>query len=1085
MKANASTTVHAGSGFSETVSPEKNSKIFSVLNKYQVQFRGDTIRFRQNALFWSNQWLTNFFTAQFPETEMRSLFTSVLVYESTPINVKIHSLTSADFPAEYQINTIEKLNDRQLVSLIDSLGCREKKLNYFTELLLSLSQERRIELITLLIQDYNTALTSAHSRKLISTRLIETSKNNYELTGLLLIRLSELKLLELLNDENGLFINELFPRFLKNADSDYEKRALMSMLVCREEINVFRLIQYMPEDAGRRFCQIFNQMPPETINSTVESLIPSTLVKQGLNDILTFLHAPFSPAIKQRYLFRLANKQTQIDFDAIRFLARHLPLPALNPLFAHLTETLQSNFAEGIYLREAVSNFDQFLAVTEKYLNSPLSPPIKRMLINNTKPEHLIALAGQLPLSSKKLFLSLMSHNQHLKTLTALLPGSPETDADKFTAVLNTLPPGSLKLLYSERSARLPEIERLLCHSRLRAENKQILVRLMPPAGIETFICRESSVITQLEPQVIMQLNRGLCHDRWQNVAHRLKPDQLHLWVDFQCRRQVTFWLQASETKNEIELLLEFNAARSIDLFTHLDIKAIADQLLRRSPEDIIKCINKLCAHSCCLTLLIQMTEIDSERKLNQVITQLEFKQIDQENWHKTRSELLNSLKHLNQIPPSNPPAELSQIASGALPLAEKKYHTKKAARILFRIQEHKYSDCALKSVHDARQKTIRTETEKSASVSKSDPQEKPRAICVLINEKKRQQGLPYKYYYDVRKLSPTIPETSREPSRAEQKRMFGSHKKLVMADHQSLTFKAKVDLKLARMRQADYAINRGLLARLQSSAKERNINLKSVSPGLLGIQPHDGVVVAARGGECLHNLLSENDARMPLRIFETPCRDLMNMHKLKYFIGDIKTDNFVFIEKVTNENGVIHRLAQPQLKFIDMDELCCTQHAHTKDITLCGMIYPTSGTPGYCTLEHIFIRKPGKKMTPVNLKAKDEYAMLMSVLVSVSPRFRSKFEQQRLIVRDKQKEITDAYFQNKELNDALKPFRKGILFQLTKDPEGKKTIANLTEKLIKADYRTQVTRFLTNPLIAPLQPDLHLHEIIKWDAFD
>ena len=201
-------------------------------------------------------------------------------------------------------------------------------------------------------------------------------------------------------------------------------------------------------------------------------------------------------------------------------------------------------------------------------------------------------------------------------------------------------------------------------------------------------------------------------------------------------------------------------------------------------------------------------------------------------------------------------------------------------------------------------------------------------------------------------------------------------------------------------------------------------------------------------------------------------------MNFLEYFLCDIKPGNFIFFEIVTAPNGLLHRLSTPRLQYIDLQHMCCTK------TTVIGKPYNACGTPYYSTLKLLYLEyMPLKDRTPLKLKAKDEYALFMSILHSVSTEFRQLYREQQLKLTEELVKAGDALEFNQPLTAKAAPFMNGILLQLSQKQTEQNILRSLVIALIKPQHLSLVFDFLADPYENPLPNTIGLYDVINWNV--
>lgn len=101
------------------------------------------------------------------------------------------------------------------------------------------------------------------------------------------------------------------------------------------------------------------------------------------------------------------------------------------------------------------------------------------------------------------------------------------------------------------------------------------------------------------------------------------------------------------------------------------------------------------------------------------------------------------------------------------------------------------------------------------------------------------------------------------------------------------------------------------------------------------------------------------------MKVFETACKELDEMHETEIYMKDIKPENMVFQEGVNGQDGVA--------RHIDLDSVVTPNHGNYKEV-----IY----TDGYSTYE-LILQKSDKNIETVKkgLKSNDQFAMLLTLM--------------------------------------------------------------------------------------------------------
>ena len=1078
----ATGTTNAFSRLSALVShfsPEKirtnNDEVIKLSNEYQVKIVDNVIHFKRsnNTL---GQWVTDFTSSEVRQEEKDDIIYAVLTFKKTPYDLRARYLTAPETSAACKTKILQDLCCRDLVEIIKKLGKDNTRLEELAKHLILQPQQQCLDLTIALLTTFKATYHKFQPEVMLTEYLISNMSNNYDFMISLFSELITSNQLYLINKANGLFWKVLIPNVLKSITDIEQKKSLLLTVIGKKGINIFQAYKDIPPEDRHELNKVIKKLNDDEMTQILNNSMAAS-PDAKVSNFSVFLGLPLRLDFQKQFIlsFEFNNAGNVSD------LRLALPSHVLGRFFLVLGESQQDCLQQGEWLKDPKLDIKTITSIVNKYLISSIDYKVKKELLKNLGTPLLVKITRNLSRDEKERLLCLLEDAQHIEVIDKILCLSSTNKPHHST--LNALPTSSIKLLCPILASKQVLIGNLICNTNISDDIKKILANILIPQKIEFLLGHKIDLINKLSPEIVMQLNRNLSFTQWQRISHQIMPKQLHLWTDFLNLQQVKIWTKTNRRKNEIELLCELDSSRCIALLTHFDLKIIAKKLISQPPSNVALCINKLCVHSSCLTLLeLIALEENSETFLHNVLSELKFEQIKKEYWPKQREQLLESLKVLKDS------SEYTQYGSHTLinvPLSSSTIsQKKKATQILFKIQKATYNDKQLKLAYEARKAKIAAKLEELHSEIPIDINDKPRAICTFINEKRKQQGKPYEYYYDLTQLSPTIHNAIQTPSEQELKLMEGSSKTLVKADHQTLTFHAKRSNYACRMENRSYTIRRQLLLKLFEEVKLRyRMKLQSISPGLLGILPEDGVMVVARGGLTLSTLTKSQDTAYSLSIFNTLCYELMTMHRLRFFLGDIKPDNLLLMESATNVDGTKYRNPKPELKFIDIDEICCieTKAIKSQDVYISGETYPTCGTPGFCTLEHIFIRTGDKKKVE-HIKAKDEYAMLMTILVTISLEFSDMFYQLIEVFKGKREEIIEAMTKNKTLKPELELHRKGILSVIT-DKNQLQLVIELIEKTFTPEYHLQIKQFLEDPLTHPLTKNKYLYDMINWEA--
>ena len=898
--------------------------------------------------------------------------------------------------------------------------------------------------------------------------------------------------------------NTFFPALL-NSQPSSEKNECILRVITTPDSHLLYFLDHLPTESAIRLCHIINNLSYSEQNRLLARYLPEHLISNLPNkasqekekvrtivNISLLLSAPLSPDVKQSLLTQIA----EYNPENIIYLARHLPQYALSDFFESIVDDeMRALLFDRLYPNNK-SDFEAFLSLTRRYLSSPLEPSLKKKFINNIQCQHLIQLVKHLSRNENEELLSYLDKKQHKRVLQALLPESPETNESEFCELLNALPINSIKLMYQKLSG-LPEPSKILFSPDLSEETRVWLTTLIPPDLAQILIFSESDDIDKLPPRLVMQLNRKLSFGVWTDIYDDIKDEHKHLWVDFVSLEQTKQWLSDTERKKEIEVFLELPAARSIDFLTHINPHYIAKELLTVSPDKIAMCILKLAPHSSCLELLVEMKLQDSPKgnlekvfdklreiletkdKVKQEAIEAESKKVVSKTASVTKVDWessLNTLKEfLNQWCAEKSNTDSQQLRLDTSP------KVREVSKILATFKNIKYHE---KGIHLA---NIRYQSELQTMANQYQQRGIKRDVWSFKNNNRREKNLPFVFHADLSGLCPTL----NEPLQSTPQIPFpGTHKEVKCVDSQSILFQSKTRKSSktigADFTESSYIAQRQLLINLISQAAAKKSNISSISPGLIGIQPADNTLVVARGQQDLYHAF-KNTTAIPLVAFRPPCFDLSTMHSLGYFIGDIKAENFIYQELAISRDGLLHRLPQPQLKYIDLQSLYCTTYPNPPKTSI---NYPTEysicGTYGYAPVDLLLLSNESKLLNEHGcciLKAKDEYAFLITLLESVSTEFRALLKEQFDLASSIDKTELLRRLRQPNSNDNLQAFRVGILSAFSPMSEENQVIADLINKLILPKYTTLIEQFLQDPITYPLPSDISLYDVINWNA--
>ena len=795
------------------------------------------------------------------------------------------------------------------------------------------------------------------------------------------------------------------------------------------------------------------------------------LVNTQLDTLAMFFTAPINNETK-----RLLIRSVFVTYECnLWYIASHLPKYALNDFF-NCMEDKQQIFLKNwfIFLKEHPS---QYIESMNHYFCTSCVPNIKKEIVKLSTDRDLSELVEVLPSSSTNELLSYTCDASHREILRLLLDQYPQHDENEFIKLINLLPSSSIQLLY-QHFKPLPTVATLLNKNLKQETEYNLVIQLTDEEAIE-LLQADIQLIEKLRPKTLMQLNRKMSFDDWKAIASQLSTEKLHLWVDFVSYEQAMHWNLKSQRKHTIQLLVEFDADRCCDLITHVSKDKLVSDLLLIPEVNAARCIQKLCLDYRCIDILIKLVnQAHSYTKVKNITSQLEFSDQPHEACPKLSKSLFDELIALYQ--------HLAGCQNGWY-CAQTKQLTEPLAKTLALLQGFKFNDSKLKIIWQKRQDRI-TDLLASHNLAKNTNKLKlNRAVVLWENEHRKAQGQPYKFHTDVSGAIPTITEPMDLTTSNQAERMLGANKVAVQADSQSITFQPTNSATDSFMTKRDYIYHREIIRQLFVDLNQSyQLEPKSICTGLLGILPIDGKLVVAHGGISLKQEISDTKSQyiVPLYVFMGPCRDLKLINSVGYFLGDIKPENFVIKDCVVSRDGQRHRLAAIQLKYIDIGSICCTRSMQsTGSLFFMGNPYQKCGTFVYSTLKHIYLKmRPSDLQTSDQLKAKDEYAFLLTMMVSMSTKFRGILHEIFTSKKFTREEISAFVDTGKTSNTELDKFQYGILTVLHGSQYKTNIVIQVIKKLIKPEYQMVITDFLKDPSDYPLPIDINLFDVINWN---
>ncbi|RYV02859.1 hypothetical protein SOPP22_07295 [Shewanella sp. OPT22] len=659
-----------------------------------------------------------------------------------------------------------------------------------------------------------------------------------------------------------------------------------------------------------------------------------------------------------------------------------------------------------------------------------------------------------------------------LKTVKPHISQTPEVQAQH----LNRLPDICMHHLFRKpNDFNLPKAINFFENPHVDDETKFQLTIFVSEDEAIKLLGKRPDLIHTLPSRVVMQFNRKLRWSNWELIAQQLPAKQIHLWTDFLSQDQTDYWKGTQDRLPTKELILLLDSSRLSDYMKLVNKDYVGPCLLNFSTEQAVEVLKKLCTSQFGLEMLILARKVlNSEQQLQKIIAQFKFVLHPEESWPIVRQELYESLSLL-----SNEGAKLSK--------EEYRQHSRRASQALASLQDFRYGKVRSKTAKQLYpDEVLKAEVERRESLFSKikgvdfEAQKHEKLLVHLHSDQKRKsEGKPYLYVTDLTKTYPTLVVPVKRPSEDEQKKMKGAYKKIQCADERTLKFVSVSTENKENFTEKDYIKLRNMLRQLFDDVASNRLKISSITLGLSGILIKKGELVTARGGNNLYNFC-QAPVTISLQTFQQCCRDLAIINKLGYYLRDIKCENLLISEETIAPRGHIQRLQHVSLQFIDLHSLCKIPHGKGH---ISQKYYGSPcGTLHFMPLRLQCLEFEGGGLNRERLKAKDEYALLMTILYATSIDFRKIFNQLRksLGQKDFVGAIT-ALEQRRNVPRAAEKYLFGILHILeTSDREKLKTLIN---RLILPQYQDIVTRFLKDPHSNPLPLTLSLYDTINWHA--
>ena len=938
---------------------------------------------------------------------------------------------------------------------------------------------------------------------------------------------------DLYNSNKRFFLDEIIPAII-NSSAEWDERAaaIAELLLKTPTILALCLIE-LPENVSNRLVLLINKNKDEVIKQIIrrakchlktqqiEVVLLSELSLSVKRNLINFCLENNNRSNNNNGKENLVSLISHLSFSCTSILCEMIPKETLVLDIKQLRDELPQNNKKLICLPIL------------KLLKSPIDPALKRYIVNALTFTELECFLSCLSNTSKEKIITFLSVERHKQLLDKMIDKYRETK-ERFVILLNMLPATSFRVLYEHTDAKTLYYFPMLLVSKDITELTQCRIAslVMSPESIQLLLFPSSqtsnlncwkkveiietakdveereeaqknaydystfSILKRLTPKTVMQLNRKLSYEQWEDISKKLKNDELHLWVDFVSEKQVKFWRAKINRKDEIELLLVFDAARSIDLLTHTNLNEIAKKLLGFTVEDAAKCIQKLCSHSIVIPILIYIYRNDLS---NLKIVKQIFEHIltnGRESADAVTTKLYFRLTYISKNVSINERGEITQpnIVISRIHSFEDtqdaiKQYMKYITEQLTDVQPKKTNIDRIAAAYIEHKKLVAHKKRQASAEEKIHEPTKRKhwSLTSLKNQERFRRNYPFIFHYDLQEVYPPIPEPIKTVTDSQQQALQRASQTPILIDNQSVTYIAKDAVNPLGLRKEDYIRQRLLLKKLAKRAKTKGEVLHSISPGVIGIINCEGRLTAARSGSSLKQLLQTSSA-FELRLFKDACHDLKLLHSWGYHLGEIKPDNYLVIDTVENREGYLHRLPRPQLKLCDIENLAlwsCSQ----EESEICPSLgeHNICGAIGYTTMKLIYLPvQPETNQTIEQFDAKDEYAFLIMILESISPEFRKINERHKSIIKEHAPQLFKAVTENTKLSEELIPLTLGICGQLsTQEDADRKCIMQLLIKCIKPEYVGVVTAFLVDPFLHPLSYKAPLFDVIKWGAFE
>ncbi|RLV58701.1 hypothetical protein D5018_15905 [Parashewanella curva] len=671
-----------------------------------------------------------------------------------------------------------------------------------------------------------------------------------------------------------------------------------------------------------------------------------------------------------------------------------------------------------------------------------------------------------------------------------------KSDEDYFVELANKLPPEALKYLVQIKPSSLS-----LFHPSL--------ITRLPPLAVECIFDHTENApalwctllvgnfsqelfdqFQQLHFKKRLKVNRLLTESQWLSVAKKLSESQLPFWVDFRSELQTLFFngqFANSTTKltrylrvcdpQQFSAILESIAAeqisaslaalppaRAADLLieasTHRKTSIILFFLYRSSKENL-----SLIIQSTPDKYVIERIKIkrNSEGQKSPIKYEIKF--------HGIRQKLTKNfemIQHLDKL-------RTSWIMPGDDSKGTASTSPKSFVRLAFLFGQEKRHNRVTKII---RRNFFALRT-RLLDIQLAAPRRRVNVLQSTENYGQSTQN-HVQYYDDRLKLYPILRSPKLDSQLDVSEIPPGRFKTPYSMDENFISF----TMTHAESQGYEFIMSKEyselmmqMLDELKRMMPEKTFRGRTIQPGLQGLVPVAGCLIAARGGPSLTRYLAGKTGvphELNILILKKLCEDLSFCHQGDFYFRDIKPDNILIAEFADHATTSQQRHELPQLYSVDLSDMCLLNPDPEGEHFSIVDMDANTGTEAFMTSEILELKKGTTEYAELALalRAADNYAMFLTIFYTISAKAR------KVIIRPCDYPQDSPFYIADDNGVSMRKF--GILHPNSTPADDIDVLLDLIEDYVAEEFKGDVRLFLTNPTLYDF--DHTIDEVMIWN---